>query len=346
VERNCGGNWRRDPLNLAGQLSFRRPIIKIGIFGIGAMGTLFGAKLSLLADVTLFGRWPEQINALKNAPLHIIYADGYEEFVPLRATDNLKNADPIDIALILPKANKTDLAAQDAAQILAPDGVAITLQNGVGNLEIIAEYVGEKRATLGVTMQGASTDGMAGYLRYGGRGLTYLATRPAIDEKVCGLAELLNQAGLVTEVVDDVAGLVWGKLVVNAAINPLTAILRIPNGALLESEWARQIMRGAAEEVAKVAEVQGIILPHENAPDRAEEVAIRTAANHSSMLQDILRSTPTEIEAISGAVVKVGEKLGIQTPINKMLYQLVRATEETAIQRQQVGQAAIIEKMG
>ncbi|MBI5928108.1 MAG: 2-dehydropantoate 2-reductase [Chloroflexi bacterium] len=299
------------------------------------MGTLFGAKLSPHTDVTLFGRWPEQIYALQHAPLHMVYPDGHEEFIPLRATDNLKNADPIDIALILPKANKTALAAEDAAQILKPAGVAITLQNGVGNLEIIAGVVGAQRATLGVTMQGASTDGLPGYLRYGGRGLTYLATRPEIDASIQALAGLFTLAGLATEVVADVAGLVWGKLVVNAGINPLTAILRVPNGALLESEWARQMMREAANEVAVVAHAKGIILSHEDAASRVEEVASRTAVNHSSMLQDVLRGTPTEIEAISGAVVREGAKLGIPTPVNQMLYRMVRAVEDLRLSHPQ-----------
>ncbi len=309
------------------------------------MGTLFGAKLTPHADVMLFGRWPEQIHALQHAPLHILYPDGHEEYVPVRATDNLANADPIDIALILPKANKTTLAAEDAAQILKPDGVAITLQNGVGNLECIAAIIGPQRATLGVTMQGASTDNLAGFLRYGGRGLTYLATRPAIDTHIQELASLLNAAGLVTEVVDDVQGLVWGKLVVNAAINPLTAILRIPNGALLESAWTRQLMRASANEVATIAHAKGIVLPHEDAAARAEEVAQRTATNYSSMLQDVLRGTPTEIEAISGAVMHEGAKLGIDTPVNALLYQLVKAIEDTQSQRQQTALPSL-EKIG
>lgn len=309
------------------------------------MGTLFGAKLSPLTDVMLFGRWPEQIHALQHAPLHILYPDGHEEYVPLRATDNLDHADPIDIALILPKANKTTLAAEDAAQILKSDGVAITLQNGVGNLECIAEIVGAHRATLGVTMQGASTDNRAGFLRYGGRGLTYLATRPAIDAHIQEFAVLLNTAGLATEVVDDVAGLVWGKLVVNASINPLTAILSVPNGALLESEWARQIMRESANEVAAIARAKGITLPHEDAAARAEEVAQRTATNYSSMLQDVLRGTPTEIEAISGAIMREGAKLGIATPVNTGLYRLVKAIEETQAQRQQITLPSL-EKIG
>jgi 2-dehydropantoate 2-reductase len=123
--------------------------------------------------------------------------------------------------------------------------------------------------------------------------------------------------------------LIWGKLAINAGINPLTALLRVPNGALLESTWARGIMGQAAHEVAAVAAARGIILPFEDAAARAEEVARQTAANRSSMLQDVLRSVPTEIEAICGAVIRAGEAARIETPANRMLYNLIKAVEES-----------------
>jgi 2-dehydropantoate 2-reductase len=166
-------------------------------------------------------------------------------------------------------------------------------------------------------------------LRYGGIGPTYLATHPAIDAHVHRVASLFEQAGLETEVVKDVSSLVWGKLAVNAAINPLTALLRVPNGRLLESEWTRAIMSQAACEVAAVATAQRITLPFADAAEQAEQVARRTATNRSSMLQDVLRRVETEIEAICGAVVRRGETQGVGTPVNRMLYGLVKALEES-----------------
>jgi 2-dehydropantoate 2-reductase len=292
------------------------------------MGCLFGARLSPHAEVMLIGQWPEQLAALRRGPLRIASGGGDEERVTLCATNDVNTLGPVDVALIVTKAPKTAAAGEGAARILKMDGVAITLQNGVGNLEILVQQVGAARAALGVTTLGAAMDG-PGRLRYGGSGLTTLATRPEIDPLVRALAALMARAGLAVEVAADVAAQVWGKLAINAAINPLTALLRVPNGALLDSGMARAIMRLAAAEVAAVAAAQGIALPFEDAAARAEAVARQTARNRSSMLQDVQRGVTTEIEAICGAVVRAGQSAGVETPVNRMLYQMIKALEES-----------------
>lgn len=294
------------------------------------MACLFGARLTPHADVTLIGSWPEQIAALRRAPLRLQYPDGREEQIPLRATNDPESVEPVDAALILVKSGKTEDTAQAAARLLEPGGLALTLQNGLGNLEVLARHVGEDRAALGVTTLGASTDG-PGVLRFGGEGVTTLAVRPEIEARVRALADLFRQAGLQTDVAEDVSSLVWGKLTVNCAINPLTALLRVPNGALLESPWSCNLMIEAAREVQAVARAQGIVLPYEDAGAQAEEVARWTAANRSSMLQDVLRGADTEIEALNGAVVRIGEQEGVPTPVNGVLYRLVKAIEQLAV---------------
>ncbi|HLV44005.1 MAG TPA: 2-dehydropantoate 2-reductase [Aggregatilineales bacterium] len=303
--------------------------MRVAIFGVGAMGCLFGARLAKHAEVTLIGHWPEQINALQRQRLRIIHPDRRDEFADLQATSDLDTVEPVDVALILVKAVGTEAAAAGAAKLLTPEGIAITLQNGVGNEAILAQHVGEDRAALGVTTEGATIQ-KPGVLRYAGRGATHLGTRPAINGRMQAFAALLQEGGLAARVVDDVRGLVWGKLAVNAAINPLTAILKVPNGALLESEWTRSIMAEAAREVAAVAAAGGVTLPYDDAAARAEDVATMTAANHSSMLRDVLRGAPSEIETICGAVMREGEARGVPTPVNALLYRLVRAMEELA----------------
>ena len=122
--------------------------------------------------------------------------------------------------------------------------------------------------------------------------------------------------------------LIWGKLVINAAINPLTALLRVKNGELLERPSAREMMRELAIETANVARAENIQLPFDDPVKAAEDVARKTAANTSSMLQDILRGALTEIDAICGAVVMAGQKHGIETPANKACWQLVKSLQD------------------
>jgi 2-dehydropantoate 2-reductase len=307
-------------------------MMRVAVFGVGAMGCLFGARLSPHADVTLVGHWQEQMAALNAHGLRLIRPDGEEERIPLRATDDPASIGEVALALILVKAAGTARAAQEAARILAPDGLAVTLQNGVGNAEALAGHVGQARATLGVTAQGAAVL-EPGVICHAGPGPTHLAARPEIRARVEAAAALLTRAGFETHLADNLDSLVWSKLVINAGINALTAILRVPNGALLDSEWARHLMGEAAAETAAVAEAAAIALPYDDPIERVETVARMTAANRSSMLQDVARGAPTEIETINGAVMRAGERLGVPTPVNRMLYGLVKAIEAGEIQK-------------
>lgn len=300
--------------------------LNIAVFGVGAMGSLFGSRLSSVANVTLFGHWPEQIAALQQQGLRIVQPDGCESIVHLKVTNDLTQVPPADVALILVKSHQTTRTARQVAHVLRRKGIAITLQNGLGNLEKVAEAVGADRAVQGVTAQGA-TILKPGQLRHAGEGMTYLAESPGLEQRVADVAQLFNQAGLTTEVVDNADSVIWGKLAINAGINPLTALLEVPNGTLAQDEKLRRLMSAAASEVAQVAQARGIQLPFHDVTLKAAEVSQATAGNRSSMLQDMSRSAPTEIEAICGAVVRFGQSLDIPTPINKFLLWAIKTKE-------------------
>lgn len=180
--------------------------------------------------------------------------------------------------------------------------------------------LGAAHVALGVTTTGATLLA-PGLARLGGEGVISLEAHP----RLAPLEAMLRKAGFNVKVVEGAASLVWGKLVINAAINPLTALLRVPNGELLERPTARVLMVELAREAASVAQALGVGLPFENPESAAEEVARRTAANRSSMLQDVLRGAPTEIDAICGAIVRAGEEKGVPTPVNRIFWLLIRA---------------------
>ena len=145
------------------------------------------------------------------------------------------------------------------------------------------------------------------------------------------VVDLLGSAGFEAHRCDpsEAESLLWGKLVVSCGINALTALLRIPNGELVARPDAADLMVRAAVECAAVACAKGIELPFSDPAERIKDVARRTASNKSSMLQDVLRGAPTECEAINGAVMREGIRLGVPTPINEVLWRLMRATERT-----------------
>lgn len=293
------------------------------IVGTGAMACLFGARLAPHARVTMLGTWREGLAALRAEGIRL-KVNGVVQTAPVRATDNPGDCREAGLALVLVKSWQTARAARQLKECLADDGVALTLQNGLGNREALEEMLGAERVAQGVTTYGVTLKG-PGRARLGGEGVIYLASHPRLGP----LIDLFRRAGFVVEVVEDIVALAWGKVVVNAAINPVTALLRVPNGVLLEEgcEGAWGVARQAAEEAADVAARSGVRLPFENAEAYVAEVARRTAANRSSMLQDVERGRPTEIDAISGAIVAAGRRLGVPTPVNQLLWALVRSLD-------------------
>ncbi len=302
--------------------SLRETKRDILIAGTGALATLFAARLSASGcRVTMLGSWREALAAL-NARGACLQGVGA---FPVRAVTEAAECRGARYALVLVKAWQTGRTARALAECLAPDGVAVTLQNGLGNREQLVAALGELRVVLGVTTLGATLLG-PGEVCLGGEGMISLEDHPALPP----LVAMLRRAGFMVESVPDAQPLLWRKLVINAAINPLTALLRVPNGALLESPAARELMGALAEETATVARALSHLLSEDASPVTwVEEVARRTAQNYSSMLQDVLRGAPTEIDAICGAIARQGAALGIPTPFNTTMWHLVRALGET-----------------
>jgi 2-dehydropantoate 2-reductase len=296
---------------------------QILIAGTGALATLFAARLSRAGHpVTMLGSWKAGLDALKKEGARLIDSEGNEHRYPVHAISDPRACRGVEHALVLVKAWQTEYAATQLKECLAdaPRGLAVTLQNGLGNKETLARSLGLSRVALGVTTTGATLLG-AGLVREGGEGTISIERNPSLGP----IEGALRSANFSVKLVEDAGSLIWGKLVINAAINPLTALLRVPNGKLLELPSAMEMMKALATETARVAQAEKVQLPFSDPVAAAQEVARRTAANHSSMLQDILRGAPTEIDAICGAVVQIGQKHGIQTPANQACWKLIKA---------------------
>jgi 2-dehydropantoate 2-reductase len=291
------------------------------IVGTGALGCLFAARLATAGrHISLLGNWSEGLAALNNRGVTLVLPDGKKRNYVVRAGCDPKEFAGAKVALVLVKAWQTEIAAQQLFDSLAVDGIVLTLQNGLGNREKLVAALGAERVAFGVSTNGATLLG-PGEVRAGGDGTITLGNHARISS----LVDLLNAGNFATEVVDDTESLAWSKLVVNAAINPLTALLDIPNGDLLTRPTAREISAALAREVAEVAHKKGVILNFADPVAAAEDVAQRTAANISSMLQDVRREAQTEIDAICGAVIEAGKALGVPTPVNEMMWKLVSA---------------------
>ncbi len=296
--------------------------MRVVVLGTGALGCLFAAHLAAHAEVWMLGTWAEALAAVERAGICI--QEGERSWqTRVQATDDPDAVPPADVAILVVKSHQTERAAAWAARCLGACGLAISLQNGLDNGSQLAAAVGEGRSTIGVTFEGATVLA-PGQVRHAGRGPTLIGETRATAPGVARLVKLLQQAGFEAQATAEIEGIAWGKAVVNAAINPLSALLGVSNGELLANADRRSLLATLAQEAAAVAAAHGLALPFFNPVARVEQVCRATALNHSSMLQDVERGRPTEIDSINGIIVAEGKRLNVATPANETVWRLVR----------------------
>lgn len=276
-------------------------------------------------DVVLVDYRPERAARLRQQGIHLQTPEGDSRVIPV-PVGLAPEAGPRDLTIVAVKAHQTQAAARELLPLMAAGGLALTLQNGLGNLEELAREVGMARLLAGVGLLGVTRQ-EEGNIVYAGRGAIYIgapAGSRVSPKEIAGVVELFRGAGLECQAQDDIEAVLWEKLIINVGINPLTALLRVPNGALLELPEAWELAVAAAREAEKVARAAGVAVSGD--PEaRLRQVCTATAANRSSMLQDVLAGRPTEIEALNAQVVARGAALGVPTPVNYFLTQLLRA---------------------
>jgi 2-dehydropantoate 2-reductase len=305
--------------------------MKLAVLGPGALGCLLAALFwEAGVEVSLVDYRPERVARLRLRGIQVHTLEGGPRVI--KAPIGLApEVGPCDVTIVAVKAYQTEAAARALPGLMSQGGLALTLQNGLGNLEAIARVVGPERLLAGVGLLGVTRQD-EGRIIYAGRGVIYIGTpiRSQVSRiEAAAVVDLFRRAGLECQSREDIEAVLWEKLVINVGINPLTALLRVPNGALLEMPEAWEVAVAAAVEAQAVARAAGLTLSGDPAA-RLRQVCADTAANHSSMLQDILAGRPTEIEAMNAQVATRGRALGLPTPVNDLLTLLVRAAAQSA----------------
>jgi 2-dehydropantoate 2-reductase len=308
--------------------------MKIGVVGPGAMGCLLAGKIALAGnEVLLLDHMPERVEIIKQQGLIIEDLRGILQVkipVTLNPTDLLET----ELVLVCVKAYDTRTVAQ-ILEGIGPGPKVLTLQNGVGNVETLGEFLPKEKIIAGITSHGA-TDLGPGQVRHAGQGDTFIGygypeedSNPVKDSQLNQVKMLLDEAGFVTKVVPKIENLIWSKLLVNIGINALTALTHLPNGRLIEFSGTTGILEEAVQEGLWIGKKKGIEFIYPDPLGQVKKVCQLTSANISSMLQDVLKKKRTEIDFLNGVIVREGQRYGISVPTNSLLTRLVKTIEES-----------------
>ena len=301
--------------------------MRICVVGCGAVGSLFAAHLAQLDDVDAwaYDLDRDHVDAINERGLRL---SGAGELVGrLRATSNAAVLPPCDFGIVAVKSMHTDAAVTATAHAFA-DGALCSVQNGIGNEEIVARHV---RGVIRGTTFPAGHLIEPGHVGWDTKGDTWIGPfepSPAAQDEVERLAETITRAGMNTIALADARGAQWTKAIFNAATNPVGALTGRAHGEICDFEPTRRLISGLIDECRAVAAALGIELDHD--PEEMVDHAARVAHDHkASMTQDVLARRRTEIEYLNGAIVERGEEVGVATPLNRAIWALVRALEDS-----------------
>ena len=293
----------------------------IVIIGSGAVACVFAARLSAAGIfVKMLASWQEAVIAIRKNGVRLISPDGSEQAYPAEIVTDPYALGSVMHAIVLVKSWQTVRAAEQLTCCLAADGIVLTLQNGLGNEEILGEALGYERVAAGISVLGASLVA-PGQVRTTGNE----EVKVVEHQKLAFIIYALEKANIRVAQSREITPILWGKLVANLAINPLSAILQCKNGDLLTNPDAKYILEKLANEASEVAQALQIRLPYDDPVENVRRIIRKTPDNLSSMLQDRLRNAPTEIEAITGSLLKYAQIAGVDALVNQTIYQLMKA---------------------
>ncbi|MFW5900745.1 MAG: ketopantoate reductase family protein [Halodesulfurarchaeum sp.] len=287
----------------------------IAVLGAGAIGSALGARLSHDESITLIGHDNDHLRAIQDGSLSVSGPGDSKTKRPVSVTTDHRAVETADLLVLAVKSYDTKSAMKDIDPFVG-DRPVLTLQNGLGNIEHIGSVIGTDQVIGGTTTMGASLP-EPGHVRIENLGQTRIGRPWGVNGSVLDRIEsVFEGAGFHATVVPDIRQAIWEKVLINAGINPITALGQVPNGQL-QAGVGRELLRATIREAQAVAEAEGY--PIENPVAKATAVLKSTADNRSSMLRDIEAGNRTEIDALNGAIVERAESHGISVPVNRTI---------------------------
>lgn len=303
--------------------------MKIAILGAGSLGCAIGGVLTEAGqEVWLINRHAERVAQLRRHGL-VMRVDGVDRHVAVRAAQRAEEVGPVDLVIVLVKSFHTDKAMAGALALLGSQTHVLSLQNGVGHEDLLARHVGRQRVLVGRTYVGGSPLGPGHVIAgYHGKDTHIGELDGRMSQRLQQVCEIFNAAGLQTVASQNILGTVWDKLLINVATGAITAITGLSYGQLYAQPQLQALGVAAVEEAMAVARAQGIALSITDPLWAWTKAGAGLGYDFkTSMLQSLEKGSVTEIDYVNGAVVAVGERLGVATPVNRSLLALVKGLE-------------------
>ena len=303
--------------------------MKIAVLGAGAMGSIYGGHLSLNNDVYMIDKKQELVDTINNDGLKLFENNNDVIYNPKAVTES-KNIGEVDLVILFVKSLYSRAALMENSHIIGGNTYVMTLQNGAGHEDIISEFVPMERIIIGTTEDnGAILD--TGYVRRGGKGKTNIGMLlPDSNNMLEKVKEVFDSCGFDTHIYSNIQQLIWDKLFTNVSLSALTGVLQVPMGFMAQDEYAWNMAVTLIKEAMAVAKAMGLDFDEAEMIERVKNTSLGSPEGRTSIYTDLSKGRPTEVNTISGAVVKAGDKVGVPVPSHKMIVNIVHAMENKA----------------
>ncbi len=300
--------------------------MKIVIIGSGAMGSLYGGYLSQSNQVYLIDNDPEKVDIINKNGIKIKEKDGDKLFHP-QALIDASTIGIADLVIIFVKALFSKSALESNKSLIGKNTYVLTLQNGSGHEEILKEFVSEDRIIIGTTQHNASII-EKGYINHGGSGKTNIGMITKETNQLMSIKEVFEACGFATDISSNIQKIIWDKLFTNVSASVLTGVLQVKLGYLIDNEHGLFLVKRLVREAVQVANGDGMGFDEHDVLEKVKEVLINAHEGYTSIYADIRDKRRTEVDTISGFVVRASKRNGVPAPTHEFIVELVHALEE------------------
>lgn len=300
--------------------------MRIAVLGGGAMGALYGGYLSRKNDVTIVDVNPALIEKVRQSGLVIAEPDGSSAVYHPAITDDITGMQPVDLIIVFVKAMFSKSALEKNRAFIGPDTYLMTLQNGSGHEDVLKQFVDDAHVIIGTTQHNSAVKAI-GEIRHGGSGMTHLGNLTGDVKPLEPIAQVFTESGLEADCVENVQKLIWQKMFTNVSASVLTGILQVPLGYIAENKDAWATCETLIREAVAVAAGEGLDFDAEQKIAEVRAVCEKSPNGLTSIYADLKNGRRSEVDTISGSVVRASERNGVPAPTHRAMVQLVHALE-------------------